>query len=88
LVAPAKTYQITMENYAFSSPTLTIEVGSSVTFMNMDTAAHNAVAVDGTFAIPLLNNGESATVTFNKVGVYDYYCEPHKSHMTAQIIVE
>jgi len=87
-LAATKTYQIEMKNYAFSSPTLTIEVGSSVTFTNMDTAAHNAVAVDGSFETVLLNNGESATVTFDKVGVYDYYCEPHKSHMTAQIIVK
>lgn len=87
-LAPAMTYQISMENYAFSTPTLTLEVGSSVTFTNMDTVKHNAVAVDGSFATVLLSKGETATVTFDKPGVYDYYCEPHKEHMTAQIIVK
>jgi predicted lipoprotein with Yx(FWY)xxD motif len=87
-LAPAKTYQIEMKNYAFSSPTLTIEVGSSVTFTNMDTVEHNALAVDGSFATPLLKNGESATVKFDKAGVYDYYCKPHEDHMRAQIIVK
>lgn len=89
LAAAAETYQISMKNYAFSSATLTIEVGSSVTFTNMDDGVeHNAVAVDGSFATDLLGTGESATVKFDKAGVYDYYCLPHKSYMTAQIIVK
>jgi predicted lipoprotein with Yx(FWY)xxD motif/plastocyanin len=84
----AKTYTINIENFAFSEAALTIPVGSTVTWTNKDAIEHNAVAVDGTFKLPLLAQGESGSFTFTKAGEYDYFCEPHKAHMTAKIIVQ
>ncbi len=84
----AKTYNIEMSNYAFSIAELEVEVGSTVTFTNMDTVQHNAVAVDGSFAGPYLAKGETYSVTFDKAGTFDYFCEPHKDHMTGKIIVK
>jgi predicted lipoprotein with Yx(FWY)xxD motif len=86
-VPPAKTYKVDMKDYSFSPTELTIEVGASITFTNMDMMEHNAVAVDGSFSTPLLKQGESATVKFDKAGVYNYYCEPHQSFMIGKIIV-
>ncbi|MDB5054242.1 MAG: blue (type 1) copper domain protein [Bacilli bacterium] len=83
-----KTYSIDMQNFKFSQAELTVEVGSTVTWTNKDSVKHNAVAVDGSFSLPLLANGESGSFTFTKPGVYDYYCEPHKSFMKATIIVK
>lgn len=86
--AVAKTYHIEMSNYKFSKTELTIEVGSTVTFTNMDPAEHNAVAVNGSFAGPLLAKGKSYSFVFEKAGTFDYFCEPHKAHMTGKIIVK
>lgn len=89
LAAPAaKTYRIDIQSFSFGSEPLTVEAGSKVIFTNLDDAKHSAVAVDGSFASPLLAKGESYTVTLDKPGTIDYYCEPHKSFMTGQIIVK
>jgi predicted lipoprotein with Yx(FWY)xxD motif/plastocyanin len=87
-VATSKTYNIDMKNFAFSNLELTIEVGSTVIFTNQDGTNHNAQAVDGSFETKLLAKGESASVTFNKAGTFDYFCMPHKDFMTAKIIVK
>lgn len=86
-VSQAKTYHIDIKNFSFGEP-LTVEVGSKIVFTNYDDMNHNAVAVDGSFSTPLLKKGESYTITLNKAGSYDYYCEPHKEFMTGTIIVK
>ncbi|XEC95149.1 plastocyanin/azurin family copper-binding protein [Paenibacillus tarimensis] len=83
-----KTYNVDIKDFSFGTEPLTIEAGSKVVFTNHDDMAHNAVAVDGSFETPLLAKGESFTVTFDKEGTYDYFCEPHKRFMTGQIIVK
>ncbi|SFJ13002.1 Secreted repeat of unknown function [Paenibacillus sp. UNC496MF] len=83
-----KTYHIDIKNYSFGSGPLTVEAGSSIVFTNFDDMKHNAVAVNGAFALPLLAKGDSYTITLGKPGTYDYYCEPHKAFMTGQIIVK
>ncbi|QYR21917.1 cupredoxin domain-containing protein [Paenibacillus sp. sptzw28] len=84
----AKTYHVDIKDYSFGTGPLTVEAGSHIVFTNYDDMQHNAVAVDGSFAVPLLAKGESYTITLNKAGTYDYYCEPHKKFMTGQIIVK
>lgn len=87
--APAvKTYHIDIKDYSFGTGPLTVEAGSQIVFTNFDDMEHNAVAVDGSFKLPLLKKGESYTITLTKPGTYDYYCEPHKKFMTGQIIVK
>lgn len=79
---------IEMKNYAFSQAELTVKAGSTVTFTNRDDDWHNAVAVDGSFQTPLISQGQSVTIKLDKPGTYEYYCEPHKPHMKAKIIVQ
>ncbi|QGQ94425.1 hypothetical protein EHS13_05650 [Paenibacillus psychroresistens] len=88
VAAVGKTYKIDISNFAFSEAVLTIEVGSTVTWTNKDDTEHNAQAVDGSFKLPLLKQGESGSFTFTKAGEFDYFCLPHKEHMTAKIIVK
>ncbi|MDQ1914562.1 plastocyanin/azurin family copper-binding protein [Paenibacillus sp. GD4] len=83
-----KTYTIEISGFKFSQEELTIEAGSTVTFTNLDSVKHNAVSVDGSFHTDLIAKGESANVTFDKPGVYEYFCEPHKSRMKGKIIVK
>ncbi|CAI6084741.1 plastocyanin/azurin family copper-binding protein [Cohnella sp. JJ-181] len=83
-----KTYHIDIKDYSFGSGPLTVEAGSTIVFTNYDDMKHNAVAVDGSFSGPLLAKGETFTIQLDKPGTYDYYCQPHKSFMTGQIIVK
>jgi predicted lipoprotein with Yx(FWY)xxD motif len=84
----AKTYAVSIENFAFSEAILTVEVGSTVTWTNKDSDEHNAQAENGSFALPLLAQGKSGSFTFTKTGEYEYYCVSHKDHMKAKIIVK
>lgn len=79
---------IEMKNYMFSQETVTVKAGSTITFINRDNDFHNAVAVDGSFRIPLISQGQSVTIKLDKPGTYEFYCEPHKDHMKATIIVQ
>ncbi|QHW34040.1 hypothetical protein GZH47_26780 [Paenibacillus rhizovicinus] len=83
-----KTYTIEIKEYSFGMGPLTVEAGSHIVFKNEDEVSHSAVAVNGSFAVPLLAEGESYTITLDKPGVYDFYCEPHMKFMTGQIIVK
>ncbi|MFC5467597.1 plastocyanin/azurin family copper-binding protein [Cohnella suwonensis] len=84
---PAKV-TIEMKGYKFATPEVTVKAGTTIEFVNMDPDQHNAVAVDGSFKTKLLDKGESATITLDKPGVYEYYCAPHAAHMKGKIIVQ
>jgi predicted lipoprotein with Yx(FWY)xxD motif len=88
MAAEVKSYQIDIKQFSFGTEPLTVEAGSKITFTNYDEMEHNAVAVDGSFKVPMLKTGESYTITLDKTGTYSYFCELHKSFMTGTIIVK
>jgi plastocyanin len=73
-------------NYSFLPPTLTIKVGTRVTWGNKDATAHTATADQGSFDTGTLNKGQRMTITFNKPGTFTYHCEFH-AFMTGTIKV-
>ncbi len=76
-----------MEDYRFFPPQIRVETGTKVTFTNRGATQHNAAGGEGGgWDTGLLNNGQTATVTFNKPGKYPYGCTPHPS-MMGQIVV-
>ncbi len=81
--------KIEIKDFAFSPATITVKVGTKVTWTNQDSVAHTATSVDGTtFDTGLLNQGESGSFTFDKVGTYDYICTPHPRMQAKVIVVE
>jgi amicyanin len=86
--AAAASYRVTMKGYAYSPRTLTVDVGSTVTWTNQDTAPHDVKTTSGPAAIhsPLLDKGQSWSFTFTVAGTYGYYCTVHPD-MTARIVV-
>lgn len=81
-------YDIVIEDFAYSPAELTIKVGESVTFTNQDSAPHTATARDrDILQTGRLGQGESTTVTFDTPGTYEYFCEFHPN-MKGVIIVE
>ncbi len=79
---------VQIENYQFSPGTLTVPVGTMVTWVNRDSDVHT-VAADSTpqaFKSPGLDTDDKFSFTFNKAGTYSYHCSLHP-HMTGKIIV-
>jgi plastocyanin len=75
-------------------PTLTIPVGTSVTFVNEDSTRHTAtngtdgeLAADAAFDFNLGQQGASGTYTFDTPGEFGVTCKIH-SAMNLTIIVE
>jgi plastocyanin len=67
-------------NFAFGPPTITIDVGDTVTWTNQDGTGHSATGVD--FAAPAFDTGiiapdTSRSVQFDKAGTFEYMCSPH-----------
>ncbi len=82
---------IDMANFAFSETTLTIPVGTTVVWRNLDSVQHSATADDGSFDTGLFDPGQEARVTFDTPGTFAYFCQLHGGAggvgMSATIIV-
>lgn len=85
--AEPKNYNISIQDFKYTPGTLTIPVGSTITFTNNDEVEHTVTEKDGSFDSDLFGNGETKKITFSKAGEYTIYCKPH-TFMTAKIIVE
>lgn len=67
--------------YAFGPATLKISPGTTVTWTwTGKGGSHNVVAEDGAFESAYsAEKGHTFEHTFEGVGVFDYYCAPHRS---------
>jgi plastocyanin len=81
------THAVTIQNFAFSPASLTINVGDTVTWTNMDSATHTATATDGSFDTGNIAQGESGSITFDTAGTFNYICSIHPN-MTGTIVVQ
>jgi plastocyanin len=84
----AATKEVMIENYKFSPAALTVSVGDTVKWTNMDTAPHTVTVTSGPvkFNSGNLAKGQSFSYTFTKAGTYAYYCAVHPD-MTAKVTV-
>ncbi|MFC5747339.1 cupredoxin domain-containing protein [Actinomadura rugatobispora] len=87
--ARADTAQVRMQNTAYSPSTLTIRVGDTVTWTNLDQIPHDVVTTSGPQALrsPMLQRGRSWSFTFRVAGTYAYYCSVHPA-MRGRIVVQ
>jgi len=77
---------VTIKDFAFSPSSLSIPVGGSVMFKNLDTASHTASDAAGSFDSGNLDTGQQWTHTFAKAGTYKIICKYHPS-MKGTIVV-
>ena len=79
---------VIIENFTFSPDTLTVPVGTQVTWENRDDIPHTVTSDDKTtFASTLLDTGDTFSFTFDAAGTFDYFCSVHPM-MTAKVIVQ
>lgn len=87
----AANFQVTAggSGFVFTPRTLTVQVGDTVTFRNAG-GFHNVVSQSANFRCAEgcdsnggngdpSSSGWSVTLTFNRPGTFDFYCEPHGS---------
>jgi len=80
--------QVAIDNYSFSPQTLTVPVGTTVTWINHDDVPHTVLSMDKkTIASPALDTDEKFSYTFTAAGTNDYFCSVHP-HMKGRIIVK
>lgn len=70
----------------YSPQTLTVPVGSTVTWYNQGSMNHTVTSSAGMFNSGTMTPGSTFSVTFNGVGTYNYYCQFHQG-MTGTVIV-
>jgi plastocyanin len=85
--AAATAPQVTVEQATFGPATLTISVGTTVTWVNHDGDLHTVTSTQGLFASPGLDPGDIFAYRFTAPGTYPYFCALHP-HMKGTIIVQ
>lgn len=69
--------------------TITVPVGTKITWINKSTQAHTITSDSGLFDESLRFNGNSFSYTFTSRGVFSYHCTPHTvGGMIGKVIVE
>jgi plastocyanin len=78
---------VKIDNFSFTPDTLTVAVGTTVTWTNRDDIPHTVVSTDGVFKSKVRDTDEKFSYTFTKAGMYPYFCSVHPK-MTGKIIVQ
>jgi plastocyanin len=78
---------ITIDNFTFGPPELTVATGTKVTWVNHDDIPHSVVENDKKFRSQALDTDESYSFTFTTAGTFQYFCGLHP-HMTGKVIVK
>lgn len=80
--------EVAIDNFSFTPQTLTVPVGTTVTWINHDDIPHTVLSVDKkTIVSRALDTNEKFSYTFSVAGTNDYYCSVHP-HMKGRIIAQ
>lgn len=87
--ASAEAVKVTIDNFTFDPPELTVAAGTRVTWLNRDDVPHTATstAKPRAFDSGTLDTDQTFTHTFTAPGTYPYFCAVHPK-MTGRIIVK
>jgi len=83
----AATAGVKIDNFVFGPQTITVPVGTTVTWTNADDIPHTSVSTEGVFKSKVLDTDEKFSYTFTKAGTYPYYCTIHPK-MTGKVVVQ
>jgi amicyanin len=79
---------IDIDNFTFKPETKTVNVGTTVTWINHDDIPHLVVIIrDKNFKAPVLDTDQEFSYKFVMPGTYDYFCSLHPK-MTGKVIVK
>jgi plastocyanin len=78
---------VTIADFAFAPPTVTVPLGTTVTWTNADPLGHSVVAGDGSFVSDTLDSGATFQFTFDAPGRFTYICGIHRE-MSGTVTVD
>src|SRR5438105_1589045 len=79
--------EIGIDNFNFTPATITVNAGTTVTWINKDDVPHLIVNVQNKFkSSPVLDTDQRFSATLKTPGTYDYFCSLHPK-MVGQIVV-
>lgn len=87
VLSDASRVNVEIAEFDFSPRELTVRPGATITWTNRDSAPHDATDEAGTWGTGALWQGESATVSFDSPGEYEYICTFHPN-MKGTVTVE
>ena len=88
MAAQDATNVITIDNFTFTPPELTVAVGTTVKWVNHDDIPHSVVNKDKVFrSKAALDTDDSFSYAFASVGTFGYFCALHP-HMVGKVIVK
>ena len=87
VAAGASTQTVQVTKNGFTPQSATVNAGDTVTWHNADTADHQVVADDGSFASPVLHADQTYSHTFNGAGTVKYHDSFAKTH-SGTIVVQ
>jgi plastocyanin len=77
---------VTIQNFAFTPASITVPKGTTVTWINQDSADHQIASDAQGFTSSSLPKGASYSFKFDTPGTYPYHCSIHPS-MKGTVIV-
>ena len=77
---------VSITEFEFTPPVLTVPAGTTVTWTNDDEEPHTITSAKGAFGSSGLSHQEGFSHTFARPGRYEYFCALHP-HMKATVIV-
>ncbi|MGH2935927.1 MAG: hypothetical protein ACRDL2_15640 [Gaiellaceae bacterium] len=86
VAAAASTQTVQITKNGFTPKTVTINTGDTVTWHNADTADHQVVADDGSFASPVLHGDQSYSHTFADAATVKYHDAYARTHIGAAVV--
>ena len=84
--APQGGTAVSISDFKFNPATLTVPVGTTVTWTNQDEEPHTVAAKDGSFHSPGMDTHGTYSFTFTTPGSYDFICSIHP-FMTGTVVV-
>ena len=85
----ATTAEVKIDNFSFAPATITVAVGTTVTWTNRDDIPHTVVSSDNSKALKskVMDTDEKFSFTFTKPGTFPYFCSVHPK-MTGSVVVK
>jgi plastocyanin len=74
---PGDGHSVDIRDNAFAPSTITVRVGSTVTWTNTGAVAHTVTADDGSFDSRQLDPATTFAQAFDHAGTYAYHCSIH-----------
>ena len=87
--APSGTVAVKYQNIAISPANVTVKVGSTIKWTNLDAIDHNVTTTGGVASFHSANFGQGGTYTYKATtpGVIHYICSIHPTSMIGTITV-